>query len=106
MSKGKTAEKSKVNWAAPKFKGRVVAFTGGHRRDWKRAAEFVEGEGGRVVEDVTADVNYLVVSVLTTKRSTQTQHKALRLNQKQGASVQIVSESDFYDLFKPTMEEA
>src|SRR5262245_462680 len=89
--------------AKPKLKGKTFAFTGtllsGRRAG---VTELIEAEGGRVVDDVTATLDYLVVGHSATP--TAAQKKADRLNQK-GASVQLIDESQLYDLFRPTAQE-
>jgi uncharacterized protein YjbI with pentapeptide repeats len=100
-----TTRPAKIDWKALRLKGKTFAFTGtlihGER---KKVAERVQAEGGRVVEDATADVDYLVVGSSRSAGPSAAEQKAQRLNQ-QGAAIQIIDEDQLHEMCKPSREE-
>jgi uncharacterized protein YjbI with pentapeptide repeats len=108
MARKTTAKRSvKAAWAAPKLAGKTFAFTGTLQHgEREKVAEHVRAEGGQVVAEVTADIDYLVVGSTRSGQPTQAEQKAKRLNQKQGTAIQIIDEDQLHEMCRPSREEA
>lgn len=104
MAKKKIAKR--VDWKA-KFRDQTFAFAGRLQLlDRKGATKRIEIYGGKAVDKVSADLDYLVVGKIRGGGPSQAEKRAVKLNADKGASIQIVAESDFLAMLIPTREEA
>src|SRR5262249_27977728 len=89
-----------VGGVALKLQGKAVALAG-NVNEWHRQAlaHFIKAEGGKLVEQMTISLDYLVIVNWWRKGQPAEAKEAEKLNQKQGAAIQIVAEQDFYLLF-------
>ncbi|MCU0979115.1 MAG: pentapeptide repeat-containing protein [Pirellulaceae bacterium] len=86
------------------FTGKLVGTSGGYGT--RQAAEaFVKAEGGQVVAELDASVDYLVVGATRGSGNSGAEKKALQLNQKKGARIQVLDELAFLALFAFTADE-
>ncbi len=93
--------------AAPslaKVKGKSFCFTGTLPARREEIVALIEAEGGQVVEEVAATLDYLVVGQTRSGAPSAAQKKAERLNLK-GATIALLDNSAFRDLFAPTADE-
>src|SRR5262249_9533860 len=88
-----------------KFKGKTFALAGKLSIGRDRAEELVKMEGGKLVDDVTGKLDYLVTGPTRTGSPSSAEKKANQLNQNKGAAIQIISDTDFLALFAPSREE-
>jgi uncharacterized protein YjbI with pentapeptide repeats len=91
-------------WSSPKLRGKTFVLARFSRYERPDIAKFIQAERGKVLPDVTAAVDFLVVGHYTAGPSPAEQ-KAERLNLK-GATIRILDEKDFAQLFLPGREEA
>jgi uncharacterized protein YjbI with pentapeptide repeats len=96
-----------VGGVAPKLQGKTVAVAG-DVQEWglKQLTAFVRAEGGRMVPGVTAALDYLVILSWWQRKKPAEARAAEELNRRQGATIQILKEQDFYALFAPDRDEA
>jgi len=93
--------------ASQKLKRKTFALTGKLQQiNPERAKQLIEMEGGRLVNDVTVKLDFLVTGITRGGNISAKEKKAGQLNQKKGAAIQVMAESDFLALFSPTREEA
>ena len=86
------------------FTGKLVGSSYGYGT--RQAAEaFVTAEGGQVMAELDAGVDYLVVGATRGSGPSGAEKKALQLNQKKGASIQVLDEQAFLALFTFTADE-
>jgi uncharacterized protein YjbI with pentapeptide repeats len=90
-----------VTWDQQRFAGKTFAIAGKLTR-WiqERVTELIEADGGEVVEEVTATLDYLVVGQVSGK-TTLAQKQVEKLQQEQGASTQVLPLQDFWQLVTP-----
>jgi uncharacterized protein YjbI with pentapeptide repeats len=86
--------------------GKTFAFTGTPTHVTRaEVAELLEAEGGKVVEEVTGAVDYLVVGTGRGGNATAARKKAGRLNQQGKASITVLEDYRLHELLRPTPEE-
>jgi uncharacterized protein YjbI with pentapeptide repeats len=105
MAKSKSARPPGGPLPAPRLAGKTLAFAGrwsSYRLE--ELTQLIESEGGKVVPEVTAQFDYLVVG--KARGRTATEKQADRLNQKQGASIQFLDEQSLAQLFALSRDEA
>jgi uncharacterized protein YjbI with pentapeptide repeats len=93
---------------ALKFQGKTVALVG-QRKNWSpdsRLPQLIEAEGGRMVEDVTADVHFLVVYNPSPRGQWAAEKKAEQINRKRGAHIRVIDVAAFWQLLSVQPEEA
>src|SRR6516225_4346629 len=88
-----------------KFKGKTFALAGKLLIGRDRAEQLVSMEGGKLVDDVSVKLGYLVAGPTRTGSPSSAEKKASQLNQNKGASIQIISDTDFLALFAPSRDE-
>src|SRR5260370_24422427 len=88
------------SWAPLRFAGKTFAYCG-----WNHSLEpvpnLLEFEGARVVKDVTASLDYLIVVHGRPGRQHAAQKEASRLNQAGKASIQVLDWQQFGALVSP-----
>jgi uncharacterized protein YjbI with pentapeptide repeats len=97
------AKKTAIPGWTPKCTGKTFLFAG---KSWRlpQLTELATSEGGRVVDAVSAKLDYVVVGQA---RGTPAPVKeAEKLNQKHGTTIEILDESGFFALFAPSRDEA
>src|SRR5690349_7538126 len=96
----------KVDWAAPRLKGKTFVFAGtpSYVTDQIRQ-RLLEVEGGKIVQDVTAKLDFLVAGQTRGGGPSAQEKKATQLIQK-GAAIRILDENEFLELFLPTRDQA
>jgi uncharacterized protein YjbI with pentapeptide repeats len=109
MTQKTTAKRpAKATVVAPRLAGKTIAFAGRFYEPYRSVEDAfgrqIKSEGGKLVADVTPALDYLVVG--RTRGHTDAEKKAERLNQTQGASIQILDENTFRQLFALTRDEA
>ncbi len=92
-------------WGPPKLAGKTILFEG-QQTYWpvEMAAERVTAEGGRLVEEVDATLNYIVVGS-GVRSLPPSLPKAKDLNDQGLAEITILMDIDFFALLSPTREE-
>ncbi|HEY7314067.1 MAG TPA: pentapeptide repeat-containing protein [Gemmataceae bacterium] len=113
MTKRTLARPAKADRVPLKLKGKTVAFAGKFGKFPYQSriqsgeevfGRLIETEGGTVVADVTANLDYLVIG--QTRGRTEAEKQAERLNQKHGAAIQILDENGFHQRFALTRDKA
>ncbi|MBI3411926.1 MAG: pentapeptide repeat-containing protein [Planctomycetes bacterium] len=96
------AKSAKHGWGT-KFTGKTFAFAG---KTWNvdQYKELVTSEGGNVVDDVSAKLDYLILG--RARGKTAQEKEAEKLNAKSGAAIQVLSETDFLAMVAPSRDEA
>jgi len=103
----KQATKKSTTTSFQKFRKKTFAITGKLQQIQRdRAKQLIEMEGGKLVDDVTVKVDYLVAGATPSGNPSAAEKKAGQLNQNKGAAIQVMSESDSLALFSPTRDEA
>lgn len=97
----KTKKKAAApGWQEPRFDGVIFCFSGTLQHCKKKQAEaLIAAEGGKIAKSVNADLNYLILGKSRGGKSAA-EKKADSLNQ-QGASIAVLDELDFHQLFVP-----
>jgi uncharacterized protein YjbI with pentapeptide repeats len=90
-------------WPAPRFPGKTFVLES-TVSDPEGIKQFVEEEGGRVVQAVTASLDYLLTGYRRGKKKTPEKKRADELNLK-GAAIQFLDEQQFYARLLPTRDE-
>lgn len=102
MAAAKKKGGKQTEWELPHLMGKTFAFSGKLSRHINVVlVKLIEAEGGSVVKDVTADLNYLIVGIGESRGSgpSGAEKKAASLNQKGKAAIQILDETAFRQLF-------
>lgn len=102
MAAAKKKGGKQTEWELPHLMGKTFAFSGKLSRHIKVVlVKLIETEGGTVVNDITADLNYLIVGIGDSRGSgpSGAEKKAALLNNKGKAAVQILDEVGFRQLF-------
>jgi uncharacterized protein YjbI with pentapeptide repeats len=84
----------------------VALLAEGPKQSQEQLAELVRAEGGEVVRQVTRSVDYLVLAPGYRSVTPPAAKLAEQLNRTQGASIQILTERDLYQLLAPTRDES
>jgi uncharacterized protein YjbI with pentapeptide repeats len=97
---------SPIDWAAPKFAGKT--FVLGRVAGWlaARYRPAVAAEGGKLVEKVTAELDFLLVQERNLKAPSPLERKVAQLNAKKGAHIVVLDREEFYRRMAPTRDEA
>jgi len=93
-----------ITWAAPKCKGKTFAIKGrfSTSRHLVDIPRLIQEEGGKVVEEVTTALDYLIVGAQGAKGAEQ---QARTLIQKNSATIQIMTEQEFFRHLTPSRDE-
>ena len=86
----------------PKLQGKSVYLGGNFYGTVDRWKALIPAEGGTIVDELTDQVDYLLLGHSATANP---QKKATKLN-AQGAAIQVVSQADFEQQIRPTSDEA
>jgi uncharacterized protein YjbI with pentapeptide repeats len=100
MAKKRTAATA-VSWDQQRFLGKTFVFAVSfYRWDREKATAIIVEDGGKVLDKVTATLDYLVVGQNSTIISLP-QKQVMRLKKEQGASTQVLGLPDFDRLVTP-----
>jgi uncharacterized protein YjbI with pentapeptide repeats len=96
-------EPQAIDWMAALFTGRTFAVKGRFEdRAQEDIPKLIQAEGGAIVADVAANLDFLVAGATGATGPVQ---QAKQLNQK-GASIKVLSEDEFFKLITPAPAEA
>jgi uncharacterized protein YjbI with pentapeptide repeats len=95
-----------IDWAAPRLKGKSFVFAGTRSYMANQIRQrLLEAEGGKIAEDVSAKLDFLVAGPTRGGGPSAQEKKATQLIQK-GAAIRVLDENEFLELFLPTRDEA
>jgi uncharacterized protein YjbI with pentapeptide repeats len=108
MRRQRTEPNPTGNLPALRLQGKTIAFASKLATWWpdRGYPRLIEAEGGRVVEEVTTALDFLVVNKSCPRGQWAAEKKAEQLNQKKGGQIQILDCDAFFRLFAPRREEA
>jgi uncharacterized protein YjbI with pentapeptide repeats len=91
-----------------KFPGKTFAFATKPGCWWPDSGfpVLIEAEGGKMVEDVTASLDYLLVREPCPRGKWAAEKRADQLNKKYGAHIEVLDHAAFFHLLAPDREEA
>jgi uncharacterized protein YjbI with pentapeptide repeats len=95
-----------ADWSVPKFTGKTFAFAGKFD-SWlrERLAEGVAAEGGRVVGEGKAGVDFLFATPTPSGRLSPAAKKIIAALHEQGAAPEVLTPADFGKRIVPTREQ-
>jgi uncharacterized protein YjbI with pentapeptide repeats len=98
--------KDAVDWQAPRFENETFCIVGEIHTPLKHVEKLIHAEGGRLVDDVTETLNYLVVGDPKRQGSKFPAEKtAEKLNKKQ-AAIRFLTSDELLELFVPDRDRA
>ncbi|MBN1909393.1 MAG: pentapeptide repeat-containing protein [Pirellulales bacterium] len=99
-------KKAGDTWRVKRFKGNTFCF-GGRWQSYEKsfAEKQIRFAGGKIVDKVTAKLDYVVVAASVSGATSTAEKQAAKLNQKGEAHIQVVNDEDLSETLVPTPEE-
>jgi hypothetical protein len=102
----RTHPRQSVDWGRPRFTGQTFVLARRmHSYYRKQYEEAIEAEGGSVVKDVTAALDFVLVHDSRSGGPSAAEKRAKQFNGK-AASIRIIDREEFFGLLVPDREEA
>src|SRR5262245_16461722 len=107
MVRNRSAKTPRTGAVPLKCPGKTVVLAGDKREHFLAAVapQLIAAEGGKVVAEVTPDLDFVLVADPCPRGQWAAEKKAEQLNRR-GAAIRVLDRADFSRLIAPTREEA